>query len=55
MCSYLVKQLESLAQESMIEVIDSLFREATERAVVEDSQRKIIARNPALFIAVIFL
>ena len=50
MCSYLVKQLESLAPENMIEVIDSLFREATEGVMIEDAQRKIIAINPAMLI-----
>ena len=48
MCSYLVKQLESLAPESMIEVIDSLFREATEGVMIEDAQRRVIAINPAM-------
>ncbi len=48
MCSYLVKQLESLAPEHMIEVIDSLFREATEGVMIEDAHRCVIAINPAM-------
>ena len=48
MCSYLVKQLESLASEDMIEVIDSLFREATQGVMIEDSERRVMAINPAM-------
>ena len=50
MCSYLVKQLESLASEDMIEVIDSLFREATEGVMIEDAERRVIAINPAMLL-----
>jgi len=47
-CSYLVQQLESLDSQDMINVIDSLFQEATEGVMVEDAERTLIAINPAM-------
>ena len=47
-CSDLVKQLESLDTHDMLEVVDSLFAEATEGIMIEDSDRRVIAINPAM-------
>ncbi len=48
MCSFIVKQLEILDPEEMMEVVDSLFREATEGIMIEDASRCVIAVNPAM-------
>ena len=48
MCSYLVQQLEALDPENMIEVVDALFREATEGIMIEDHERRVLAVNPAM-------
>lgn len=48
MCSYLVQQLEALDPENMIEVVDALFREATEGIMIEDYERRVLAVNPAM-------
>ncbi len=44
----MVEKLTSMHTEDMINVIDSLFCEATEGIIVEDAQRQIIAVNPAM-------
>jgi len=48
LCSYLVQQLEALDPENMIEVVDALFREATEGIMIEDYERRVLAVNPAM-------
>jgi len=48
LCSYLVQQLEALDPENMIEVVDALFREATEGIMIEDHERRVLAVNPAM-------
>ncbi len=44
----MVEKLTSMHTEDMINVIDSLFCEATEGIIVEDAQRQIIAVNPTI-------
>ena len=47
-CSYLVQQLESLDTHEMLDIVDSLFREATEGIMIEDHERRVVAINPAM-------
>lgn len=42
------KQLAALAPDTVLELVASLFNEATEGIMIEDSERRVIAANPAM-------